>query len=146
MRNTLLGLMLAACGCGALANHLTHVGTAVGLGLTNATVAVFGGPIGGSPVVSAQPASAPVASGEAEVAITTEAAAPAPIAAPSTYQTWIVSRTACANAREYHVRCVRTQSQACFFETDDGFAYDCADAGCKAVPPDLAAWCGTLPQ
>ncbi|HZS39182.1 MAG TPA: hypothetical protein VFF06_20265 [Polyangia bacterium] len=139
MRVTLLGVLLAACGCASLANHLTHVGTAVGLGLTAATVAVFGGPIGGSPVVSASVAPAPVAGGEAEVTIVSDTAAPP--APAQAYQTWIVARTACANAREYHVRCVRTQQQACFFETDDGFAYDCADAECKTVPPELGAWC-----
>jgi hypothetical protein len=141
MRVTLLGLLFAACGCASLADHLTRAGTAVGLGLTAATVAMFGGPIGGSPIVSA-----PQAGGEAEVTITTETSAPAAPAPTSTYQTWIAARTACANAREYHVRCVRAQGQACFFETDDGFAYDCADADCKSIPPELAAWCGNLPH
>src|SRR5690348_10597607 len=109
MRISLLGLLLATCGCASLANHLTHVGTSVGLGLTAATVAMFGGPIGGSPVVSAPPSGS-----ETEVTVTTEATAAAPAPAQA-YQTWIVTRTTCGSAREYHVRCVRAQGQACFF-------------------------------
>ncbi len=60
---------------------------------------------------------------------------------PPLYQTWIAARQPCG-VREYHVRCVRSQAgETCFFETDDGAAYDCGGAVCAAAPGDLSAWC-----
>jgi hypothetical protein len=138
MRHTMLALLFAATGCAHLADHLTHVGTAVGLGLTSATIAVMGHPIGGSPIVSSAPAPAPVVVEGAPVTAEVTVAAEAPV-----YQTWIVARAACANGREYHVRCVRSQGQACFYESDDGVAWDCVDAECKSAPPEVAAWCAS---
>jgi hypothetical protein len=48
-------------------------------------------------------------------------------------------------AREYHVRCVRSAGgDACFFETDDGGAFDCTDGTCAAPPAELTNWCASV--
>ncbi len=66
--------------------------------------------------------------------------APAPDGAQ--YATWIPSHGKCASGREFHVRCVRgAAGQACFYETDDGESFDCADAECARTPDAINGWC-----
>jgi hypothetical protein len=141
-------IALASSGCFGVAHHLVHAGTAVGLAVE--AVAVGAGVVAAAArplpppttvvvqpqvivqptAVIAQPAPAP-------------ALAPAPSPAPdSGYATWIPSSGKCTSRREFHVRCVRgAGGQSCFFETDDGEAFDCADAECNKAPDAINAWC-----
>jgi hypothetical protein len=48
----------------------------------------------------------------------------------------------CANGHTFRARCVRARGgEVCFFETDDGSAFDCETLKCRTVPDELLAWC-----
>src|SRR5256885_11471524 len=132
-------------GCGHIAHHAFRgigfaVETVAAVGLTTAsviaeaarprTVVVQAPPtvvVQAAPVMM-QPVVAPVPT--------------APPTGPAEYATWIPSRGHCTSGREFHVRCVRNPGgQACFYESEDGEAFDCADSSCGRVPDGLNAWC-----
>lgn len=51
-------------------------------------------------------------------------------------------RRRCTGGRSYKLRC--PTAAPCFWENNEGRAYECTSNGCKETPPELLRWCDDL--